>query len=247
MFSHRRWGTLYRTVFLSSILCVPPSPTTAQLQAGIRKASTSFRFVRVFSSADDVKPEHPVLGRTLDIIAGPADPEPRANTIHSASDVTTDSKHRVFVADPGAQTVHVFDFIRSKYGRLEGRGGRLQDPVSLAADGQDNLYVVDQGSRTILVYDSAGKFRRSFGKLRGGESYFESPTGIAIDKSAGRIYVCDTQGHTIFVMDERGKLIRKLGNRGGGGFCERVFAMAIPRRESRQRRLETAPPATAVC
>ena len=138
------------------------------------------------------------------------------NAIHSASDVTTDSKHRVFVADPGAQTVHVFDFIRSKYGRLDGRGGRLKDPVSLAADAQDNLYIVDQTSRTILVYDSAGKFRHSFGKLRGGESYFDSPTGIAIDKSARHIYVCDTQGHTIFVMDERGKLIRKLGNRGGG-------------------------------
>jgi hypothetical protein len=69
--------------------------------------------------------------------------------MHSPSAVTTDSNHRVFVADPGAQAVHIFDFIRSKYGRLDGRGDRLHLPVSLAVDGQDNLYVVDQTSRTV--------------------------------------------------------------------------------------------------
>jgi DNA-binding beta-propeller fold protein YncE len=136
--------------------------------------------------------------------------------MRSPSAVTTDSSHRVFVADPGAQTVHIFDFVRSKYDRLDRRGDRLHVPVSLAVDGQDNLYVVDQASRTVLVYDSAGKFRRYLGKLRGGESYFDNPAGIAIDKAGRRIYVCDRQGHMIFVMDERGKLIRKLGNRGGG-------------------------------
>ena len=129
----------------------------------------------------------------------------RVDALRSPSAVTTDSNHRVFVADPGAKAVHVFDFIRSKYGRLDGRGDRLHVPVALAVDGQDNLYVVDQSSRTILVYDSAGKFRRYLGKLRGGESYFDSPTGIAIDRATGRIYVCDRRGHMIFVMDERGK------------------------------------------
>ena len=172
--------------------------------------------MRVFSSADDVKREHPVLDRTLDIIAGTADPEARVDAMRSPSAVTTDSNQRVFVADPGAQTVHIFDFIRAKYGRLDRRGDRLHVPVALAVDSQDNLYVVDQTSRTILVYDSAGKFRRYLGKLRGGESYFDSPAGIAIDKAARRIYVCDRQGHMIFVMDERGKLISRIGRRGGG-------------------------------
>lgn len=228
MFSRRPWGKVCLAVLVSGplVLCTVPSPTAAwdgkssttsqPAQTGVQQASASLSFVRVFSSADDVKAEHPVLDRTLDIIAGPADPVTRVDVLQSPSAVATDSNHRVFVADPGAQAVHIFDFIRSKYGRLEGRGERLHVPVSLAVDGQDNLYVVDQTSRTVLVYDSAGKFRRYLGKLRGGESYFDSPAGIAIDKAARRIYVCDRQGHMIFVMDERGKLIRKLGNRGGG-------------------------------
>jgi DNA-binding beta-propeller fold protein YncE len=228
MLSQRIWGKRCLAVLASEllVLCIVPSPTAAwdgtfatssQLtQTDVQQASASLSFVRVFSSADDVRRLHPVLDRTLDIIAGPADPVTRVDALQSPSAVTTDSNHRVFVADPGAKAVHIFDFNRSKYGRLGGPGDRLGTPVSLAVDGQDNLYVVDQSSRTVLVYDSAGKFRRYLGKLRGGESYFDSPAGIAIDRAMRRIYVCDWQGHMIFVMDERGRLIRKLGIRGGG-------------------------------
>ena len=228
MFSHRPWRKRCLAVLVSGllVLCVVPGPTAAwngtfatssqAAQTIVLKDSATLSFVRVFSSADDVRPEHPVLNRTLDIIAGPAEPEARVEAMRSPSAVTTDSRHRVFVADPGAQTVHIFDFVRSKYERLDRGGDRLHIPVSLAMDGQDNLYVVDQASRTVLVYDSAGKFRRYLGKLRGGESYFDNPAGIAIDRAGRRIYVCDRQGQMIFVMDERGKLIRKLGNRGGG-------------------------------
>jgi DNA-binding beta-propeller fold protein YncE len=138
------------------------------------------------------------------------------DALQSPSVVTTDSRHRVFVADSEAKTVHVFDFTRSKYSRLEGSGGRPLIPISLAVDGRDNLYVADRSTRTVLIYDSAGKFSGYLGKLRGGESYFESPAGIAIDRNTGRIYVSDTLRHMVIIMDERGQLIAKIGKRGGG-------------------------------
>src|ERR1017187_4253894 len=80
-----------------------PAPSDAQ------PASTRLSLVRVFSSADDVRHLHPILNRTLDIIAGAADPVTREDALKSPSAVATDSTHRVFVADPGAQAVHVFD------------------------------------------------------------------------------------------------------------------------------------------
>ena len=212
------WGAL--------ALCVVGGPAatwdapfatfSASAQSSVPQASASLSFVRVFSSADDVRREHAILDRTLDIIAGPADPETRVDALQSPSAVVTDSNQRIFVADPGAKTVHIFDFVHSKYDRLDRHGDRLHAPIALAVDAQDNLYVVDQSSRTVLVYDSAGKFRRYLGKLRGGEAYFDSPAGIAIDKATGHIYVCDRQRHMIVVMDQRGRVIRKLGNRGGG-------------------------------
>jgi|SRR5579872_28269 len=228
MFLHRPWGQCFLAVLFSRllVLCVVAgstvvwngrfAPPSQAAQTVAPRQPTSLSFVRVFSSADDVRPEHTVLDRTLDIIAGPADPEARVDALRSPSAVTTDSSHRVFVADPGAQAIHIFDFVHAKYDRLDRRGDRLHVPVSLAVDGQDDLFVVDQSSKTVLVYDSAGKFRRYLGKLRGGESYFGNPTGVAVDKAGRRVYVCDRQGHMIFIMDERGKLIRKLGIRGGG-------------------------------
>jgi DNA-binding beta-propeller fold protein YncE len=156
------------------------------------------------------------MDRTLDIIAGPKDAETRVDVLHSPSAVTTDSNHRVFVADPGANTVHVFDFIRSKYSLLEKGGSPPIIPISLAVDGHDNLYVADRSSRTVLIYDSAGKFSGYVGRLNGGESYFESPAGITIDRITGRIYVSDTLRHMVIIMDNRGRLVSKIGKRGGG-------------------------------
>ena len=186
-------------------------------QTDVQQASANLSFVRAFSSADEVRrPLNPLLNLTLDIVAGSKDPATRVDALQSPSAVTTDSNHRVFVADPRANAVHVFDFIRSRYGLLDRGGDRLGTPVSLAVDGRDNLYVIDQRSRTVLVYDSAGKFRGYLGKLRGGESYFDSPAGITIDRTTGRIYVCDTHRHMVIILDSRGRPNGKIGTRGGG-------------------------------
>ena len=219
--------SIRRSICVLLVCCLLPGPAAAwdttfatssqPAQTDVQQASVNLSFVRAFSSAAEVRrPLNPVLDRTLDIIAGPNDPETRVDALHSPSALTTDSNHRVFVADPGAKAVHVFDFIRAKYGLLKRGGDRLGTPVSLAVDGRDNLYVIDQRGRTVLVYDSAGKFRGYLGKLRGGESYFDSPAGITIDRTTGRIYVCDTHRHMIIIMDNRGRLIGKIGTRGGG-------------------------------
>ena len=183
-------------------------------QNSAQEVPLSLGFVRTFSAADDVRrPLHPVLNRTLDIIAGPKLPAPSVGRLLSPSAVTSDSNSRVFVADPGAKGVHVFDFIRSKYSFLS---ERLRSPVSVASDSQGNLYITDKSSRTVLTFNSTGRFRGYLGKLRGGESYFDSPAGIAIDRATGHIYVCDTHRHMIIVMNGRGRLVAKIGKRGGG-------------------------------
>ncbi len=191
-----------------TILATPSQPA----QPDVQQASVRLSFVRAFSSVDDVGKSHPVLDRALDLIAGPKD-EAREDGLRSPSALTTDSRHRVFVADPGANTVHIFDFAHSKYSLVEKDMGA---PVSLAEDGRDTLYIVDRSSRTIFIYDSAGKFRGYLGKLRGGESYFDNPAAIAIDRTTGHIYVCDRYRHMIIIMNNRGRVLGKIGKRGGG-------------------------------
>lgn len=208
-----------RSACILLVCCIVPGDTTfgtssQPARTGIQ-APANLSFVRAFSSAEDVRRLHPVLGRTLDIIAGPKDLAPRVDALQSPSAVVTDSNHRVFVADPGANAVHIFDFIHSKYALLDKGSDRPGTPVSLAIDGHDNLYVIDRSRRTVIIYDSAGKFLGHFWKLRG-ESYFDSPTGIAIDRTTGLVYVCDRQRHMVIIMDNRGRPIGKIGKRGGG-------------------------------
>lgn len=161
-------GEFIRRVCVFPVCCTISRPAAAG-EEGLANASPAVQtnvqarvnpsFVRAFSSADDVRqPAHPLADKALDIIAGPKDPESRVDRLRSPSALTTDSKSRVFVADPGAKAVHIFDFIYSKYTLLDKSSERLSAPVSLAVDGQDNVYVGDTLSRTILVYDAAGKF-----------------------------------------------------------------------------------------
>ena len=218
--------SIRKSTFLSLILCVASglafsqetksAPTSPMAQTDLQSASSDFSFVRAFSSASDVRGSHPVLDRTLDIVAGPADTSVRTDVLQSPSAVTTDSTHRVFVADPDARNVHIFDFSHAKYSLLDKAGDRLNTPVALATDDRDNLFVIDQSSRSILIYGSSGKFRGYLGKLGRDESYFDTPVGIAIDKTTHRVYVCDLRRNMILIMDSRGRPVAKVGKRGGG-------------------------------
>lgn len=172
-------------------------------------------FVRQFASAEDMKREHPILSRSLDIIAGSKDAEPRSYALQDPSAVTTDSRHRIFVTDVRAEAVHVFDFANSTYSRLRG-GETLHLPLGVAADRDGNIYVSDSALRTVLVYDSRGKFIRPLKKMKGGESFFDGVRGIAVDPTTGRIYVCDKFRHMVFSLDQKGRIRARYGKRFGG-------------------------------
>jgi DNA-binding beta-propeller fold protein YncE len=180
-----------------------------------RETSRHLSFVREFSSSQDVKPGHPVLNRTLDIVAGPKDGEPATGVLLEPYGVTTDSSHRVFVTDSKAGAVHVFDFLHAKYSILRG-GDHPLSPAGIAADRQGNVYVSDSSLQTVLVYDSKGKFVRYLKKLKGHESFFDAPQGLAVDAATGHIYVCDTDRHMVIMLDRKGHVLAQLGKRGGG-------------------------------
>jgi DNA-binding beta-propeller fold protein YncE len=182
-----------------------------------KESSAHLRFVREFSSADDVGLErHPVFDRSLDIIAGPAESHAINGKLVAPYSVATDSGHRVFVADPEAGVVHVFDFEQSKYSVLNGRVARLRSPTGIAVDREDNVYVTDTAWGAVVVYDSKGRFLRYLGKGEEGETYFEAPVGIAIHTATDHIYVCDSRRHMILMLDKKGHVFGHFGKRWGG-------------------------------
>jgi len=88
--------------------------------------------------------------------------------------------------------------------------------VAVAVDADNQVYITDPPTGLILVYDSRGKFVRYLGKVGEKESYFQAPTGIAMDKQTGHIYVCDSARHMVILLDKEGHILGHFGKRLGG-------------------------------
>ena len=170
-------------------------------------------YVQAFSSEEELNPSRSFWKRALDFIAGPPD----YRQLVRPYGITTDSRGRIIVTDPGAKAVHIFDFARKKYSRLEsGKGEDFLSPLGVAVDAKDNIYVTDSQSGKIFVFDADGKFRRFLGSAAKNEGFFKRATGIAIDKQRGELFVADTLRDKIFVMDLEGRMLREFGGRGDG-------------------------------
>jgi DNA-binding beta-propeller fold protein YncE len=207
-------------VLLLALLLLSAAPlpgSSPQSKSEEKSSSEQLTFVRQFSSAEDVRgPSHPILNKTVDIIAGPKDAEAAApRALQEPNAVTTDSMHRIFVTDTNAGLVHVFDFAHGEYSHLQG-GDRLRSPMGIAVDREDNVYVSDSSLRTILIYGPKGKFARFLKQPRGNESYFDTPRGIAVDAGSEHVYVCDATRHMVIMLDKKGRVLATFGKRGGG-------------------------------
>lgn len=183
-------------------------------------ARTGCQKVRDFFKGrnDDIHGERPaVCDKVLDILVGDrGTPMPVGGTTVRPTAITTDTHGRVLVLEPTTRTVHIFDFAEHKYVRfLVSSENRQVTPEAIAVDADDNIYVTDTQRRMIAVFEPDGKFKEFLGHI-GGESLFERPTALAIDRGTGRIYVSDTNRHYIVVLDHTGKIVAEIGRRGGG-------------------------------
>ncbi|MBI1749332.1 MAG: 6-bladed beta-propeller [Acidobacteria bacterium] len=182
----------------------------ANLDAPILADGRRIDFLRTFDSEKDVHPKRSIWNRLVDVVAGP----PVFRSLIRPYSVTTDSRGRILVTDPGALGLHIFDFERKKYSFLDGGPrGRFESPIGVAVDAEDNIYVTDSRLGKVFVFDARGKFRHFLGE-RKGEGYFKRPTGIAIDPYQKRIYLCDTLYNKVFVLDEQGNILYGFGGRG---------------------------------
>ena len=135
----------------------------------------------------------------------------RPSVMHAPRNIAADSQHRLIITDPEAGAVHVLDPAgRTSFRIVTGKGRRLQQPAGTAVDAADNIYIADSERGMVVVFDSRGNFLRYIGNYRG-ESEYESPGGIAIDRKAGRLFLIDTPRNLIFVLDLSGRMVARFG------------------------------------
>jgi len=66
----------------------------------------------------------------------------------------------------------------------------------------DNRYVTDSVNHRILVFSETGEFLFSWGSGKPGDGEFDTPRGIAIDRS-GTVYITDIRNHTVQKVGSR--------------------------------------------
>ena len=152
----------------------------------------------------------------------------RARVMGAPHQVTTDSMLRVIISDPDLRAVHVFDPKgKTSFSILGDQGRRLRLPAGVAVDAEDNIYIADSERGMVLVYDKHGQFVRYIGNFHG-ENMYERPTGIAIDRKAGRLYLADTPRNLVFILDLQGNVLKRVGkDRNGNGSGEFVSPTQI--------------------
>ncbi len=129
----------------------------------------------------------------------------------SPTRVTTDSRERLIIADPSRGAVHVLEpKAKNSFRIAAGPKLRLHSPAGVAVDNNDNIYVADSDRGTVLVFNPDGYYLRTIGQFSG-ESMFQAPDAIAIDRTFGHLYVIDKPMSELFILDLSGRLLRRVG------------------------------------
>ena len=79
---------------------------TIQIPDLLMNGGRKLSFERMFSSEREVKPKRGFWTKVVDVVAG----EPNFHFMVRPYSITTDSKGRIIVTDPGAHGIHIFDF-----------------------------------------------------------------------------------------------------------------------------------------
>ncbi len=187
---------------------LPTGPVPVAMLDGGRRLD----FLRAVTSEQQLHVKRSFWSKVVDFVAG----APTWHKMVRPYAVATDSRGRMVVTDPGAQVVHIFDFAKGKYTRIEGgKRDTFHSPIGVAIDGEDNIYVTDSQLGKVFVFDAKGKYRRTLGDIKG-EGFYKRPTGIAWDKANNQLFITDTLRDRVYVTDLNGNVLRYFGGRGNG-------------------------------
>jgi sugar lactone lactonase YvrE len=164
------------------------------------------RFTRIVAGASDWGVSRSWLGRVVDTVTGRHETQLVRPTGVAVSDDI------LYVADPGAQSLIVFDTARRKEVRITRAGDKpLVSPVAVTPGPAGTVYVADSWSRQVVQLDRKGVLLRtiSHGDL-------QRPSSLAFDSTRQRLYVGDSKAHVVHVFDDQGTKVAAIGKLGAG-------------------------------
>jgi DNA-binding beta-propeller fold protein YncE len=88
---------------------------------------------------------------------------------------------------------------------------------AVATDSAGEVYVFHRGKHPIVVFDSKGKYLRSWG-----DDVLKTPHGLRVD-NADNVWVTDIGAHVVMKFDRRGKLLLTIGKKNQPGAKHNQF------------------------
>ncbi len=184
-----------------------PSQITENIVWPAPPASPRVRYVRSISTPADVGIKRSFFGKLADVVTGRQQPRLMRPT------GVTEQDGVLYVADPGAQTLWIFDSIRQGSVAVRQLGeDSLVSPVALTPAGEDRVFLADSMLRKIFEVDRQGKLLESFS-----DTGLKRPAALAYNRRADRLYVADSAGQAVFVFTGAGKRVAVWGRSGVEG------------------------------
>ncbi len=172
-----------------------------------------FKFIGILRSAKDVMQESDDARLKRKLTGEDADNE--RPVIDRPSGIAVRSG-MVYVAEPSAKAITVFDMPRRKLFRFGLREpNNLKHPQAIAVDREGLVYVLDTALQKIMIFDQIGLFLHAI-DLKDG---FTHPVAVAVNPDGKTIYVVDrgdlgNNDHKIVAYSPSGKELFRIGPRG---------------------------------
>ena len=164
------------------------------------------------SNRPEPVPQQGALARFFAAIVG-LDAEPKTSLdLVRPQQVTTDNLGRVYVTDPGLQSIFVFDEVAGEMVVWNERNLdiSLPSPIGLVL-AQESVWVTDSELGLVYQLSANGELIKRFG-----QNELERPTGISYDATGERLFVSDTAAGSIKIFNLQGELIDTWGVSGSG-------------------------------
>jgi DNA-binding beta-propeller fold protein YncE len=173
----------------------------AMLSAGQTPDQADFRHLYTFGSKEGIHPPR-ILNRKA-ARAALGDAEHPYGLAYPVA-VTTDLRHRVWIADGVTASVHVFDPAGGSYREIKRAADiPLRQPSGIASDSQGRVYVADAVLGTIFVFDETGEYDHAL--MKHGR-VMESPGALAISEDSKSIYVADPPRNVVVELNREGEV-----------------------------------------
>lgn len=208
------FSSTMRCLFLLSLLCVAgcaSGSARSRLPAGFDlrwpapPGEARIAWTGEITEPADLGIDKGIWTRLVELVSGEEE-----NKIVRPYGVHADGEGRVYVTDPGAGVVHLYDTGKGQYSRLRGMPETpLLVPIGVSGDGAGTVYVTDSESGSVFRHVVGDDHLKPF--ITG---LLKRPTGIAFNRVNGLLYLAETEKHQIVVFDRDGGERFRIGSRG---------------------------------